>query len=420
MKRTLSALLAMLLCLSLLPGSILAAPAAIDPPLSPMAAMDDDVPDAYIDFTDEVIISFTTPQALRDMLEANTIANIGLQMDWSINSDADWKCTGTDDWSSAGEYGSEIVNILPGEEVEWVSAFRANYSAPADGGYESICYGVNNDGEGFLNLKDNTIYMKLRFRCGSAADGETLYSDWTPVFTVGKTVDDEIEYVTSAWAKPYAVKAGEYGLIPDCLAGADLKQPITRAEFAALSVKLYEVMSGKTADPIAENPFTDTADAEILKAYDTGIINGVSDTEFAPARLVTREQAAAMLTRAYKAAYWEGWTLTGDKTYTAHAISTAAPHGDTVYLDIAATAADPAGALCYTGGEKFADDASISAYARESVYFMAVNGIINGVGDHCFAPNTSNIPADAAVNYGQATREAALKIAVVSYENLGQ
>ncbi|HRU41940.1 MAG TPA: S-layer homology domain-containing protein, partial [Candidatus Diapherotrites archaeon] len=150
--------------------------------------------------------------------------------------------------------------------------------------------------------------------------------------------------------------------------------------------------SGKKA-VAGSNPFTDTSDSEILKAVNIGITNGTSADKFSPDALITREQAAVMLTRAYKATYWEGWTLAKDSSYTAKTLD-------------------------YSGIAVFADDASISAYAKPSVYFMAKNNIINGVGNNMFAPNRANIPANAALTYGQATREAAIKIAVASFENL--
>lgn len=196
----------------------------------------------------------------------------------------------------------------------------------------------------------------------------------------------------SAWAEEWLEKAEDYGLLPDVLAGADMTKPITRLEFAALSVKLYEAMSGKTVTA-GSNPFTDTSDPEILKAVNIGVTNGTAPDKFSPDALITREQAAAMLTRAYKAAFWEGWTLAGDGTYTKYTLD-------------------------YSGVKPFADDASISAYAKPSVYFMVKNNIIGGVGNNMFAPNRSNIPANAALTYGQATREAAIKIAVASFENL--
>ncbi len=55
----LSIALAFIMCLSLAPVTVLAAalPAGIGAPLNPKAALDDDVPEYYIDFTDDIIIS---------------------------------------------------------------------------------------------------------------------------------------------------------------------------------------------------------------------------------------------------------------------------------------------------------------------------------------------------------------------------
>ena len=97
-KRTLSFLLALVMCLSLLPVTALAAlPDKIDAPQNPKAALDDDVPGAFIDYTDEIIISFGLTDAHRALLAGDAAAMI-LQVDWSINSETDWKCSGLNDW----------------------------------------------------------------------------------------------------------------------------------------------------------------------------------------------------------------------------------------------------------------------------------------------------------------------------------
>ncbi|MBR2717472.1 MAG: S-layer homology domain-containing protein, partial [Oscillospiraceae bacterium] len=181
------------------------------------------------------------------------------------------------------------------------------------------------------------------------------------------------------------------GLIPESLKNADLTQPITRAEFAAVSVKVYEALSGQSAAAPAVNPFTDTSDPEVLKAFGVGVTNGMSETTFVPNALLNREQAATMLTRVYKKVTIPGWTLETD---------------------------GQVGALTYDKGAPFADDADISDWAKDSVYFMAVNGIINGMGDNIFAPKAVT-PAQEAAGYAQATREQALLIAVRMVNNLG-
>ena len=71
----------------------------------------------------------------------------------------------------------------------------------------------------------------------------------------------------------------------------------------------------------------------------------------------------------------------------------------------------------YAVPEAFADDADISSWAKESVYFMAANGIVGGVGNNLFAPK--NITAEhEVIGYANATREQAVIIAVRMVEKL--
>lgn len=182
----------------------------------------------------------------------------------------------------------------------------------------------------------------------------------------------------SDWAAAELKKAEEYSLIPPSLESADVSKPITRSEFASLSVKLYEAL-GKTELKAAEvNPFSDTADAEVLKAYAAGITTGTSDTTFEPDALLSREQAATMLARTYSKSM--------DKE------------------------AKPSGTA-----EKFADDGFISDWAKDSVYFMAENGIINGIGEGKFAPQNVTKEQEDAL-YANSTREQAVAISVRMYE----
>ncbi len=193
----------------------------------------------------------------------------------------------------------------------------------------------------------------------------------------------------SEWAVAELAKADELGLIPEILDGADLTADITRAEFAAVAVKAYEALANGEAIPAVNNPFTDTSDVEVLKAYNIGAVNGTSATTFDPNALLNREQAAAMLTRVFKKVSLAGWTLATDSQFT----------------------------LPYEKPALFADDADISDWAKDSVYFMVANGIINGVGDNKFAPKNVT-SADEANGYANATREQALIIAVRMVENL--
>lgn len=195
------------------------------------------------------------------------------------------------------------------------------------------------------------------------------------------------------WSTPELQRAAEYDLIPDVLVGKDMTQPITRGEFAAVSVKLFESMTGGRAVMSSECGFRDIENNEnrnyILKAYNIGAVNGVSDTEYAPNDLLQREQLAAMLCRVYKKSEWPEWTLETDDNYT----------------------------INYSGVQKFADDELISDYAKPSVYFMVKYGVLSGVGDNKFAPKNST-PAEEAEGYANATREQAIAMSLRSFENL--
>lgn len=201
-------------------------------------------------------------------------------------------------------------------------------------------------------------------------------------------------FTASEWAKNELEEAAALGLIPDRLKGADLTAPITRAEFAAVSVKCYEALTDMKAEPYAPNPFTDTTDAEVLKAYNIDVTNGTSPATFSPEELLNREQAATMLTRLYKKIAIDGWTLETDGNY--------------------------AGTFrgMYETPAPFADDKNISGWAKDSVYFMKAKGVIDGVGGNKFAPRATT-ESEEATGCAQATREQAILIAKRMVQKLG-
>jgi hypothetical protein len=168
------------------------------------------------------------------------------------------------------------------------------------------------------------------------------------------------------WAKDQVNEAIASGLVAAGL-GEDYRVNITRAQFAATTVKLYEAMSGEKAAPAAENPFTDTSDPVILQAAELGFVYGITDDTFAPGSLVTREQAAAMLSRVY--------TKLG-------------------------------GEIPQVTATSFTDDGGISSYAKSSVAFMAEKGIVSGKGENRFDPG------------GSASVQEALSIALRMFKNL--
>ena len=271
------------------------------------------------------------------------------------------------------------------EQMVTAQAFVGIYEKGAEHGSTGwFCWVKAGDSTEYLSVPNKNGEFEMRLY-----NMANLYNDETFVMSVPFTVSGAVN--TSGWAQDQQIaeKAAQYGLIPDSLKGADWTKPITRAEFAAVSVKLYENLADIKATPVAVNPFTDTKDAEILKAVNIGVTNGTSETKFGPNDLLNREQAATMLTRALKTAYIPGWTLKTDGDFT----------------------------LSFTMPDKFADDAKISDWAKPSVYFMVTNKIINGMGDNMFGPKNVT-EREVAMGYANATREQALAIAVRIVENL--
>lgn len=203
-----------------------------------------------------------------------------------------------------------------------------------------------------------TVSWRMRIALCDSTFSAIDNSAWSNIASIG--------IKASSWATSGIEKALGYGLVPDSIK-ADYTAPITRQEFAELATMLYEVYTNTTATPVAPNPFTDCSNISVLKAFNLGIVRGVSAVKFDPNALTNREQIAAMLHRAV-------------------------------------TALNPAGADMTTDGAPvFADAASISSWFLEDVKFMSKNGFILG-SNGSFNPK------------GTSTREMAVLIAVRVYE----
>jgi hypothetical protein len=184
----------------------------------------------------------------------------------------------------------------------------------------------------------------------------------------------------SGWATPELKKADEEGLIPDILKGADMTKPITREEFCELALLLYVKTTGENPKPASPNPFTDTNNAQILKAFALGITKGTSETTFSPNKTITRQECATMLYRAIRAI---------------------APDAD----------------YSIEGVPDFPDQKDIDSWAVEGTKYMSKLGIIKGNDKGYFMPKAATT-AQQAAGYGTATREAAILMSVRTYEVL--
>ena len=127
------------------------------------------------------------------------------------------------------------------------------------------------------------------------------------------------------------------------------QQQLTRAEFAALLLRLLgEAPSTSTAAPV----FSDVLQGAwyygaVLKAKELGIISGVTDTVFHPNEVVTRQDMAVMISRAFKletgtAAPVKAGTFTDEGLISSYALSAVHAVADRGYMTGFNGAFDPA------------------------------------------------------------------------------
>lgn len=113
--------------------------------------------------------------------------------------------------------------------------------------------------------------------------------DWTPP-----------EINSSKWAIDELYDARVYNLITYSLA-RNVQKNMNRADAAELGVQLYERLSGKRISGELENPFIDTDNRSILKAYKLGIVRGVAEDRYAPEQDVSRQDLSVILFNAINA-----------------------------------------------------------------------------------------------------------------------
>ena len=99
----------------------------------------------------------------------------------------------------------------------------------------------------------------------------------------------------SPWAEEEVTAMEDLGLIPDSLSDADLTQGITRLEMCRVAMLSYEKLTGTTLPLPEENPFNDTDDEDVLKAYGAGLVKGKTDGGFHPDENLTRKDFFAFV-----------------------------------------------------------------------------------------------------------------------------
>ncbi|MDD5492328.1 MAG: S-layer homology domain-containing protein, partial [bacterium] len=180
-------------------------------------------------------------------------------------------------------------------------------------------------------------------------------------FVFGSQASTAWDGSASSWAVPEITEAEKNGLTYDGIMN-NFTRPITREEFCVIVVKLYEGISDKKAES-GQNPFNDTDNPEIIKAYLLGIVKGTGAGRFSPQNKITRQELCVMIQQALE-------------------VSLPALVTDDTEL---------------TG---YKDTAKIAAWAETAVRFCIHNQIIKGIGSGLIDPlgNTTREQAIAIIN----------------------
>lgn len=280
--------------------------------------------------------------------------------------------------------GKEILpdvyyDILVGEgDIIGIARERGKY------GY------VNSSGGVILPMQ---YQMASRFRNGIAAivrDNEIAFinkdlkvvqdykkaSHWESVYQVGdidaltNAYYDKANYSGSKWAREYIVLADSINIIPPEIK-SKYSSKISRQEFCELLINAILVNSENPSNSIADRqqatlskafndespmPFKDTKDEYVELAYKLGIVNGKSKNIFDPNGAITRQEASAMLIRAYKK-FADPARISEQNRYNASELK-----------------------------EKYNDFDQIANWARADVFLSNNIGLMNGVGAKRFDP----------------------------------
>ena len=182
----------------------------------------------------------------------------------------------------------------------------------------------------------------LSSQAAMAEDAESISS---PVFI------EETQTITvpapSEWAAESVDAANDMG-ITEKTQDYNYSAPITREQFCDMIYNYINILGVDIVS--AQSSFTDTDNEKIAALNKMGIINGKSETEFAPNDNLTREEAAVILNRMIN---------------------------ETIPVDVTE--------MYFV----FDDEDEISDWASTAVQVMCNMGVMNGVGENNFAPGDS-------------------------------
>ena len=230
---------------------------------------------------------------------------------------------------------------------------------------------VTDGGESYLIDRDgNQIPGSEQLNADAyMSDGKTV---WTPgeyimIEENGKYGFGRIQYTPplpgmedlDSWAYGLVSEAIQAGLIPTELQNL-YREDITRGEFCVLLAQVLETSTGQDIEDIVQRetgrtltewrqsyPFHDSTGQAVIAANALGIISGRGAGVFGPYDLITRQEAAAMLTQTAE--------LLGE---------------------------DTGGAP----GAGYTDQDMVASYFQNAVNFVTASGIMSGTGAGTFSP----------------------------------
>ena len=274
----------------------------------------------------------------------------------------------------SGEVDCAISAITATDERKSVVDFTIPYFMVmmVDGSYEDV--------EEFLIAvsKDKSELLKLINQSITSAENDGTISEIAKKYKLTEVdIDDEAYFLPiieksdenamsggtplappSDWAlsdieKAEALSITEEGKI------YHYRMAITREEFCELIYNYCYNVIREVDTVTGENKFTDTTNTNIIRLNAMGIINGKSETEFAPQDLLTREEAATILNRLI----------------------------NVVHPNLASTE------LYF----EFADSEQISDWSMSAIQRICNMGIMKGVGNNNFAPQDNYTTEQAIV-----------------------
>lgn len=215
-----------------------------------------------------------------------------------------------------------------------------------------------------MSLLNGTYTIKLEAfnSAGTSSYASQVLSFTVPLMEEEATdaaIEGDIDFDTASdWAVDEIQKAYDLDLTTDRVL-MNFQKNITREEFCEIAVKLYEALSGKNAKAAIDNPFDDTTNPYVLKAFELGIVKGTSDTAFSPGNPITRQEICVMIYRTLKA--------------------------------------DDSSLSAGSSSVQFADQSQIASWAMDAVRFANENGIMKGTGGNKISPLNNTTREQAIV-----------------------